>query len=124
MGVLCQYDEAEKYLLLARDIAAKAELSTFPALVELGASNAMQKKFAAAVGYFSQLPAMIERESRIRTAPLLVADAYEKFATALVATGKPEEAELPRREAGKIREAGVKATPGLITPYGAMCPKS
>ena len=124
MGVLCQYDEAEKYLLLARDIAARAGISTFPALYELGASSAAQKKFAAAADYFLQLLPFIERESRIRTMPLLVADAYEKLATALAATGKPDEAETRRREAAKIREAGAKPVPGLITPYGAMCPKS
>lgn len=124
MGVLCQYDEAEKYLLLARDISAKAGISTFPALYELGASSAAQKKFSAAADYFSQLLPIMERESRIRTTPLLVADAYDKLATALVATGKPDEAEVRRREAGKIRETGAKASPGMITPYGAMCPKS
>jgi hypothetical protein len=52
---------------------------------------------------------------------MLVADAYEKFAVALVATGKGGEAELRRRVAAKAREASPKALPGTITPYGAKC---
>ena len=121
MGVLCHSDEAEKYLLLAKGIAQKGNISTFPALIELGALSVAQQKFPVAVGYFSELVPMIERESRIRTSPLVVADAYEKFAIALTATGKLEEAELRRRKAGKIRETSPKAPPGTITPYGANC---
>ena len=122
MGVLCQYDEAEIYLSRAKEIAEKSAISSFAALYELGAISVAQKKFAAAVGYFSPLVALIERESRIKTSPLAVADAYEKYAVALAATGKPDEAELRRREAGKIRETRPKAPPGTITPYGAKCP--
>ncbi len=122
MGVLCQYAESEKYLLRAKEIAEKADSATFPALYELGALNVAQKKFAAAAEYFSQLPPLLARESRIKTSALVVADAYEKYAVALAATGKPDEAEERRREAGKIRETRPKASPGTITPYGAKCP--
>ena len=125
VGVLCQYEEAEKYLLRANEIAKKAHSSTFPVLYELGAVSFAQKKYADAVGYFSQLVPMIEGESRVRTSPLMVADAYEKLAGALAATGKTEEAESRRREAVKIRATGpLVAPPGTITPYGAQCPRS
>ena len=125
LGVICQYGEAEKYLLLAKDISEKSGSSTFSALHELGAFNVNRKNFPAAVTYLSQLPPIIEKESRAKRSPLLVADAFEKFAVALAATGKPDEAESRRREAEKIRETRLKPPPpGTITPYGAQCPKS
>ena len=121
MGVLCHFDEAEKYLLLAKEIAQQGSSSTFPALVELGALSVQQKKYAVAAGWYSEMMPMLERESRIKISPVLVADAFEKFAIALAATGKPEEAESQRRAGAKIRETGLKAPPGTITPYGAKC---
>lgn len=125
VGVLCQYAEAEEFLLRAKEIAEKTNRSMVPALYELGAVSVAQKKYVDAIGYFSQLLPMIERESRVKTSPLVAADAYEKLAGALTATGKAEEAASRRREAVKIRETGPKvAPPGTITPYGAQCPKS
>ena len=125
IGVLCQFGEAETYLLRAKEMAEKAGSSTFGALYELATISVAQKKFAEAVSYFSQLAPMLERESRAGTSPQVVADAYEKFAVALAATGKPDEAESRRREAGRIRETSPKAAPaGTIAPYGAKCPKS
>ena len=121
MGVLCHFDEAEKYLLLAKQIAQQGSSSTFPALVELGALSVQQKKYAVAAGWYSEMMPMLERESRIKISPVLVADAFEKFAIALAATGKPEEAESQRRAGAKIRETGFNAPPGTITPYGAKC---
>ena len=122
MDVLCQYDEAEMYLLRAKAIADNAGASRLAALYELAAISAAREKFAEAFGYFSQLVPLIERESRIKTSALAVADAYEKYALALAATGRPDEAGARRRDAGRIRETGPKAPPGTITPYGAKCP--
>ena len=125
MGVLCQYREAEKYLLLAKEIADASGSATVGALYELGSASLAQKKFAAAVGYFSQLVPMIERDSRGKPSALVIADAYEKFSLALAETGKLEEAQSRRSEADKIRQTVQKvAAPGLITPYGKLCPKS
>ena len=125
MGALCQFEEAEKYLLRAQDMAAMAGVSPFNALHELAALNGAQKKYIVAAGYFSQLIPVIEREVRVKSSPQLVADALEKFAVALAATGKNDEAELRRREAEKIRAANPKpAPPGTITPYGTHCGKS
>ena len=121
MGVLCQYEEAEKYLQLAREIAGKAGSPLPRVLYELGAVSVAQKKFSNAVQYFAQLDALIAGEPRSGVPALLVADAYEKFALALVAAGKGEEAELRRRAAAKARETSPRAPPGTITPYGAKC---
>ena len=125
MGTLCQFGEAEKYLLRAREMAAVAGASPFNALIELAALNGAQKKYAIAAEYFMQLMPTIEREARVKSSPQLVADALEKFAVVLAATGNNDEAELRRREAEKIRAAHPKpAPPGTITPYGTQCGKS
>ena len=125
MGVLCQYREAEKYLMLAKEIADTSGSAAIGALYELGSVSVAQKKFAAAVGYFSQLVPMIERDSRSKPSPSVIADAYEKLSLALAETGKTEEAQARRGEADKIRQTALKAAlPGMITPYGKLCPKS
>ena len=122
MGAICQFEEAEKYLLRARDLAANARASPFNALYELAALNSAQKKHAVAAGYFSQLMTVIERESRVRHSPQLVADALEKYALALIASGNADEAASRRLEAEKIRSTNpVPAQPGTITPYGTQC---
>jgi tetratricopeptide (TPR) repeat protein len=121
MGVLCQYAEAETYLLRAKEVAENSASSTFLVLYELGAISVVQKKFTTAAGYFSQLTSLNARESGTKFSALLVADAYEKYAVALAATGKSDEADARRRDAGKIRETAPKASPGMLTPYGTRC---
>ena len=125
IGVLCQFGEAEKYLLRSKVMVEKAGSSPFVALYELGAINVAQQKFAEAAGYFSQFALIAERESRATTSPQLLADGYEKFSIALAATGQTDEAQARRREALGLRETSPKAAPaGSITPYGLKCPKS
>ena len=122
MGAICQFEEAEKYLLRARDLAAMAGASPFNVLYELAALNSAQKKHAVAARYFSQLVTVIERESRVKNSPQLVADALEKYALALGASGNADEAASRHREAEKIRSANPDpAPPGTITPYGTQC---
>lgn len=123
LGVICQYAEAEKYLLRAKEIGERPGSPAFAPLYELGAISVVQKKFPAAVGFFSLLLPMVARDPRVAP-PRVVIDAYEKLAAALAATGKVEEAESRRREADKLRETRPKTLPpGTITPYGAQCPK-
>lgn len=124
VGVLCQYGEAETFLLRAKGIAEASASSTFGVLYELGAISLAQKKLPEAAGYFALLMPVIERESRARVSAAIVADAYEKYSLVLAATGKPEEAEARRREALGIRDKNPKPAPtGAITPYGERCPK-
>jgi tetratricopeptide (TPR) repeat protein len=124
MGVLCQYAEAEKYLLRAKDIAEQSGAPRFPVLQELLAVSVAQKKYDVAITYFAQLQPLIEGESRVKTSPLQVANAYQRIADAFAATGKSSEAEARRAEAARVREFAPKKAPaGTITPYGAQCPK-
>jgi hypothetical protein len=122
MGALCQFGESEKYLLRAKELATNAGGSVFPPLYELASLNAAQKKFAESGAYFSQLMPVIERESRAKSSPRLVADAFEKYALVLTAIGNVADADSRRREAEKIRAANPQpASPGTITPYGSQC---
>ncbi len=122
MGALCQFGEAEKYLLRAKELAVTAGSSLFPSLYELASLHTAQKKFAESNAYFSQLMPVIERELRVKSSPRLVADGLEKYAVALTATGNAEDADTRRREAEKIRAANPQpASPGTITPYGSHC---
>lgn len=120
-GVLCQFEDAEKYLLRARDIAAKAEQSTFRPLYELGALNLARKQYTVAETYFTQMA----REPVDKLAPWLVADALEKFAETLIAAGRNTDAETRHREAGRIRDQRPRRPPaGTVTPYATHCPPS
>ena len=51
LGVLCRYDEAEKYMLLARDIARAGGSSAAEALTELAAMNLARGRADAAQQY-------------------------------------------------------------------------
>ena len=122
MGALCQFGEAEKYLLRAKELAVIAGSSLFPSLYELASLHTAQKRFTESSAWFSQLMPVIERESRVKSSPRLVADTLEKYAVALTATGNAEDADTRRREAEKIRAANPQpASPGTITPYGSHC---
>jgi len=124
LGVICQFGESEKFLLRAKDIAEKSAAPMFSVRYELGALSVAEKKYAEASTYFSQLPPLIAQDMRARSTPLLVADAYEKWAVALAALGRPDEAAARRAEAGKAREIRARPLPpGTVTPYGAQCPK-
>ncbi len=124
LGVICQYAEAEKYLLRAKAIADLAGSPAFAPSYELGAISLAQKRFPEAIAFLSPLLPVIARDPRVAPARVVI-DVYEKLAAALAATGKAEEAESRRREADKLRESRPKVLPpGTITPYGAQCPKS
>ncbi|MEP7156417.1 MAG: hypothetical protein ABI905_11635 [Betaproteobacteria bacterium] len=124
LGVICQYEEAEKYLLRAKDIAEKSGAPMFSVLYELGSISVAEKKYANASIYFSGAVPSIDRDARAKNTPLIVADAYEKFALALTALGKADEAAARRADAAKVRETRLRpAPPGTITPYGAQCQK-
>ena len=119
MGVLCHYREAEKYLLRAKAFAESAKGSLFRPLYELGAVSLAQKKYVGAAIYF----AAMEREAREKLSPWLVADALEKTAAAMAASGRSVEASSRLLEADRIRDARPPAPPpGTITPHGAQCP--
>ncbi len=125
LGVLCKYEDAEKYLLRSKELKEQLGQSPYLALYELGLLNETQGKYTAAAIYFAQLISEMKKEGLQSRYPLGVADAYERYATALEKTGKTAEASIQHKEASAIRSANPDAKPfGALTPYGTQCANS
>ena len=69
IGVLCQFGEAEKYLLRSREMVEKSGASTFDALRELGALSTAQGKLSEAAEYFAQAQKVLETERKPAPGP-------------------------------------------------------
>lgn len=122
LGVTCFWEEAEKYLLRSMQFSEQIDRAPRLSLYELGLLSQKQGKSAQAVSYFAQLIPLMEKEGLRATYPLGVADAYERYAASLEATGQTESAARNRIEARSIRNANPTATPfGTVTPYGSTC---
>lgn len=76
LGVICQYGEAEKFLLRAKDFPYPSYADRFLVLYELGSLNAAQKKYADAATYFAQSMSLIELA---KVPPVVMADAYKSI---------------------------------------------
>lgn len=125
LGVTCRYSEAEKYLLRSKEFDEQQGRSPYLPLYELGLLSEKQGSSLQASIYFSQLIPLMEKEGLRSRYPLGVADAYDRYASALQANGNSEKAATQRGEAMKIRAANPGATPfGAITPYGSACQKA
>ena len=124
VGALCQFGEAEKYLLMAREIADRAGSSSFASLYELGGISLAQGKFTDALSYFAQMAPLAAKEPARTVPPQLLADAWEKYAAVLDATGKPDDARQRRQDAQKLRDANPKAAvAGTTIAYAQRCAK-
>jgi len=122
MGVVCEYSEAEKYLLRAIEYDRKAKNPPYLSLFELALVYAHQGKFEEAIQRFSELVTILETEKIKDRYPLGVAEVYERYALALEKVARSSEAETRRSEARAIRTANPAATPfGKLTPYGTRC---
>ncbi|HEX4859487.1 MAG TPA: hypothetical protein VFV17_10745 [Usitatibacteraceae bacterium] len=121
MGALCQFGEAEKFLMKARAIAgADAALDTRTAY-ELGSLALATRRFEVAMREF-QTFLEAPRTPAAVAPPRLMADALEKLARAQEALGKAEEAARSRERAAPLNGAAAKPLPpGSITPYGLRC---
>ncbi|MCV2371370.1 hypothetical protein [Roseateles oligotrophus] len=125
LGVTCFWDESEKYLLRSKQFEEDRNHSPYLPLYELGLLTEKQGKSNQAASYFSQLIPLMEKEGLRAKYPLGVADAYERYAFALEATGKFAEAAKNRAEAHTLRAANSEAKPfGQVTPYGSACYKN
>ncbi|WP_394781394.1 tetratricopeptide repeat protein [Undibacterium sp.] len=122
LGVTCHYPEAEKYLTQSKALAQQANHSSYLPLYELGLLHEAQGKPAAALDNFAELVPQIERENLESRAPLGVADIYMRYAKALDATGKPDEAADARKKSETLISGNPNAMPlGSPTPYGTVC---
>jgi len=122
LGVMCDWNESEKYLLRSRQLAEESGRAPYLPVYELGLLNERQGKAAQATLYFGQLLPLMEKANLRTRFPLGVADAYERHARALARIGQPAQAEAELAEARRIRQANPGAAQsGAVTPYGTAC---
>ena len=122
LGVRCEYDSAEKYLLRSKSFAELGGEPAYLPLYELGLLNEAQGKSIPAESYFAQLIPIMEKEGLRARYPLGVVDVYERYAAALEGNGKHAEALKQHEEAGQIISENSDAKPaGKPTPYGSRC---
>lgn len=125
LGIVCAWEESEKYLLRSKRLAEESGRTPYLSVYELGLLSESQGKAAQAATYFAELLPLMEKESLRAKFPLGVADVYERYASALAATGQAAEAEVKLAEARRIRGANPDARPiGAVTPYGTACAKA
>jgi tetratricopeptide (TPR) repeat protein len=123
LGIMCAYDKAEQYLRRSRELAGSGATSTYLSLYELGQISQAQGKSQEAARYFAELIPLLDQMGLRSKFPLGVADAHDRYATALEASGNREAAAAQRAEAAAIRSdypGAVQA--GAATPYGTACP--
>ncbi len=125
LGVACAWEEAERHLQRAAQLDEQRGASPHLAIYELALMKQHQRRYDEAVKYFQQLIPMIEKQGLRETYPWGVADAYDRLASSLMASGRMAEAVAPREEAQRIRAAHPTAEPfGILTPYGSACARA
>lgn len=125
IGVLCKYDDSEKYLLRSKEFLEAAGQSTYLALYELALLNDKQGKFDGSSAYYAQLIPLMEKAGLRSKYPMGVIDVYDRYALALEHQGRTSEALAQKREASLIRASNPDAKPfGAVTPYGTHCDKA
>lgn len=122
LGVMCDYDEAEKNLLRSLEFGEKQGAAPMLSLLELGLLNETRGRAEPAEHYYAELIPVMEREGAEKRFPLGVADTFEHHAHVLAALGRQGEADAEEARARKIRAAHPEAQPfGRLTPYGTQC---
>lgn len=125
LGIMCSWQDSEQYLLRSKQFSEQSGRSPYLSLYELGLLNEKQGNASQAAKYFAELIPLMEKENLRAKYPLGVADVYDRYAAALVATGHATEAQARRAEAQAIRSANPNAMSfGSITPYGSACAKA
>jgi hypothetical protein len=125
LGIMCDWDQSEKYLLRSRQFTEESGRSPYLAVYELALLKENQGDAAQAASYLAELLPLMEKENLRSRYPLGVADAYDRYGASLAATDRPTEAERMLQEARNIRSANPDAKPfGSATPYGSACGKA
>lgn len=121
LGVTCQFNDAERYLLMAYKLDLTIKGPYYKDLIELGELNLDQRKWNSAITYFSQAMPALDNLDAETTMPLTYADILDEYGIALEAANEPDGATM-RQKAASIR----KMHPAVVsiwlrTPYGTQC---
>lgn len=124
-GVVCEFTDAEKALMLAYDLDKQAGGPSYLSLVELSRLNLDQKKFPEAVSYFERALPELEAKGASSLAPIAFADILDEYSTSLDFSGRTALAQEVAARAIKIRnENPGKSSKTDRTPYGTKCQTS
>lgn len=122
LGVMCDYDEAEKNLLRSLEFGEKEGAAPMLSLLELGLLNEARGRALPAEHYYAELIPVMEREGAEKRFPLGAADTFDHHGNVLETLGRHGEADAEHAKAKKIRAAHPEAQPfGHMTPYGTQC---
>lgn len=122
LGVLCDWDKAEKQLQKALELDRKNNGPFYLSLIELSRFYQEQNKFEQAKQYYDELlPALNERKAAVND-PFNTAELLDGYADTLEALGAKQLSKPYRDSAFKLRKNAAKKPSSLPkTPYGAAC---
>mgnify|MGYP001768248953 CR=1 FL=1 len=122
LGVLCFWDESEKYLLKAYQLDHETGGPEFMSLLELSRLKYDQKQYDKSVPYYERAIEALDKVNAPTEAPAEFCVVLDEYAKALLGSGKKEESSSVHTRANEIRSKN----PGRQsitdrTPYGAQC---
>jgi len=122
-GVICDWENAEKYLEQAYNIYAKTEPQLHYELIELAQMNDARGNYSKASQYYSMTIVEVKKHNLDKNAPMAHADTLSRYSTVESKLGNNEKSLLLKQEADLI----IKSNPGKSipagTPYGKFCTK-
>lgn len=124
LGVTCSFDEAESYLLKAKDLDEKTTGEEFLSLSELARLNLDQKKYKQAVLYFEEAFPKLDKLHAAYRSPIAYADLLDEYSIALSMLNRNDESKRASNRASELRKKkknGFSMTER--TPYGSRCSK-
>ena len=123
-GVICDWENAEKYLEQAYNIYAKTEPQLHYELIELAQMNDARGNYTKASEYYSKTIIEVEKHNLDKKSPMAHVDTLTRYASVESKLGNNKQSLLLKQKADLI----IKNNPGKSipagTPYGKFCHKS
>lgn len=121
-GVVCDFAEAERALIVAHDLDSKSGGPTFLSLFELARLNYDQKKFPESISCFERAFPVAEEKGANKAAPIATADLLDEYSRALQNVGRTSDAQAAATRAILLRRGSpVGRSITDRTPYGKQC---
>lgn len=120
LGVLCEFQEAERILRQAQQLFVSHNGPTHLVLIELARLNLAQKKYLSALSYLDEIFKHIANGTLSEIEPGWHEDIVDEYAAALTAVGRDEQA-IEKRKLMPVRDPNIRHESGYRTPYGSQC---
>jgi tetratricopeptide (TPR) repeat protein len=122
LGVLCFWDEAEKYLSKAYELDLDTGGPEFMSLTELSRLKYDQKEYAKAAVYYERAIQAMDKAGAPRKAPIDFADILTEYTDTLYHTNRDADAKAIQERADDLRRNNPKGQSRTDrTPYGTQC---